>query len=60
MLDREGGVELATITITKTLYDDDVIIDIDHTDGLAIVDAVGMLAFAQHTMLDVHGLEDDE
>lgn len=62
MSDNEG-LELATITVTKTLYYDDVVIDVDHSDGLAVIDAVGMLAFAQHTLLTdplIDHEEDDE
>lgn len=56
------GVRLATITVTKTMYDDDVIIDIPllEPDDLAVSDAVGMLAFAQHTLLDAPNRDEED
>ena len=58
----DEGVLLAAITVTKTMYDDDVIIDIPvyEPDDLAVSDAVGMLAFAQHTLLTVPLMDNEE
>jgi hypothetical protein len=54
------GLEVAKVTVTKTLTPDDVVVDIDLSDDLAIIDAVGMLAMAQHTLLDDRGDDEDE
>jgi hypothetical protein len=55
-------VELARITIVKR-YDDDAdggeAIVTTYSDGLSLVDALGMLAFAQATTLPTY-LDDDE
>lgn len=46
---------LATITITKTLTDDDVLVFVDATtaegETLALVEALGMVALANDTLI---------
>lgn len=50
-----GGMEVARITIRKTVTDEDVIVTVDaeneNGDELAVIDAVGMLTFAIDTIL---------
>lgn len=43
----DDDMQLAQITITKRLTDSDVPVDVEWSEGLSFVDALGMLAFAQ-------------
>jgi len=40
-------MEIARITIVKSLFEDDVVIRTLRSDDLPLVDALGMLAFSQ-------------
>lgn len=54
---------LATVTITKVMTDDDVVVCFDTVDAdgdeLAVIDAVGMLELAKHALLTPPDLWDD-
>lgn len=43
-------VTIATITISKALTDDDVIVNVDSGD-LPLIDALGMLEFAKDSLI---------
>jgi hypothetical protein len=47
----ESRYEIARITIIKVIEDDDVVINTDWSDGLALVDALGMLRLAEDTVI---------
>lgn len=54
--DEVDGVPLATITITKTLTSDDVLMFVDATtpdggDDLPLVEALGMIELAKDTLI---------
>lgn len=58
------GLPLATITITKTLTDDDVLIFVDATtpddgDDLPLVEALGMIELAKDSLLRQYMGEDE-
>lgn len=57
----EGAVEVARITIVKT-FDDNadggMACFVGYSDDLSLIDALGMVAFAQATTLDTY-TEDD-
>jgi hypothetical protein len=58
----EGGVEVARITIRKTVTDNDVIVSVsaedDQGEQLGVLDAAGMVAFAMDCIL--HPPEDEQ
>lgn len=57
----EGAVEVARITIVKTFDDNSdggVGCFIGYSDSLSLIDALGMVAFAQATTLNTY-MEDD-
>jgi hypothetical protein len=63
-MDEPDGMALATITITKTLTDNDVLVFVDATcpDGedVALVDALGMIELAKDTLIRTYMGGDDE
>ena len=57
------AVEVAKITITKYIdptAQGGMSIYVDYGTGLALVDALGMIAFAQGTAFDVYMEDDDD
>ncbi len=56
-----SGLEVARLVITKTISEagDDVIVEVTwEPDDLAIVDALGMITFAQHSIVGANFTED--
>jgi hypothetical protein len=60
----DDGYEVATITIRKTLTDDDLAITVDAVDDagerLALLDALGLLEFAKLTLAEENLRDEDE
>ena len=58
----DDGYPLATITITKTLTENDVLVFVDATcpdgDDVPLIDALGMLELAKSVLLDTAVGED--
>ena len=58
----DGSIEVARITIVKT-FDDNAeggaAVFVNYGGDLALVDALGMLAFAQATAFDTYANEED-
>lgn len=61
--ERPNGMLLGRIVIEKYATEDDIIIGVESTDGggdgLALVDILGMLAFAQHHAWDSIEYDDE-
>ena len=55
-------VEIARITIVRNLFDDERgsedVIDVDCTEGLSMIEGLGMLELAKDTWLRSNGLRD--
>lgn len=64
MHDPDEGILLGTVTVTKTLFDDDIVISTTWEkpdgDAIAAIDAVGMLEMGKNMILNpVEGDDDD-
>lgn len=52
--------EIARITISRVLTDDDDQVQIDATEGMSMIEGLGLLELAKDTWLRTHGLRDEE
>lgn len=53
-------VDVARITVTRSVSDDDDVVSIDATDDLSVIEGAGMLTMALDTWMRTNGLRDDD
>lgn len=58
-MDDQDGVPIATITISRRLTEDDDLMDYEMSDGLSVVEVVGMLTMTIDSILHRSGYGDD-
>lgn len=58
-MDDQDGLQIASITITRRLTEDDDLLDYEMSDGLTTVEAVGMLTMTVDSILRRSGYDED-